>query len=88
MKLQSGSVNTEAQGEHDGRTRTRALPSLPSEQQKGRFAEAITKDVMTILRLGEESVFKVIMIDVGDRGGRSSGNMHSGSERIRPSGDR
>ena len=28
----------------------------PSEQQKARLAEAITKDVMDILRLGEESV--------------------------------
>jgi 4-oxalocrotonate tautomerase len=28
----------------------------PSEQQKARLAEAITKDVVDILRLGEESV--------------------------------
>ena len=28
----------------------------PSEQQKARLAEAITKDVMDILNLGEESV--------------------------------
>jgi 4-oxalocrotonate tautomerase len=28
----------------------------PSEQQKARLAEAITKDVMDILDLGEESV--------------------------------
>jgi 4-oxalocrotonate tautomerase len=28
----------------------------PSEQQKARLAEAITKDVMAILGLGEESV--------------------------------
>ena len=38
----------------------------PSEQQKARLAEAITKDVMEILDLGEESV-SVAMEEVEPR---------------------
>jgi 4-oxalocrotonate tautomerase len=38
----------------------------PSEQQKARLAEAITKDVMDILDLGEESV-SVAMEEVEPR---------------------
>ena len=38
----------------------------PSEQQKARLAEAITRDVMDILDLGEESV-SVAMEEVGAR---------------------